>query len=192
MRPLNQKERERGESLPWRVKNNTIEMTQFDPDDKAGRKPQKYSFLFDHCFNESATNEQVYQKVARKVVMSCLEGYNGTIFMYGQTGSGKTHTMLGYTHSAGLYNTGMLENKQEIPTNEYGPEHIDQSAEDLGIEDIYAKYPDYVYDSNHVDFQKNTGVLIQSLTDIFKAIENVATSITVGHRAHLFPQVLLF
>ena len=27
--------------------------------------------------------------------MSCIEGYNSTIFAYGQTGSGKTYTMSG-------------------------------------------------------------------------------------------------
>eukprot|EP00816_Leptocylindrus_hargravesii_P003918 CAMPEP_0196820284 /NCGR_PEP_ID=MMETSP1362-20130617/74631_1 /TAXON_ID=163516 /ORGANISM="Leptocylindrus danicus, Strain CCMP1856" /LENGTH=92 /DNA_ID=CAMNT_0042199107 /DNA_START=169 /DNA_END=444 /DNA_ORIENTATION=+ len=29
------------------------------------------------------------------MTMSCLAGYNATIFAYGQTGSGKTHTVLG-------------------------------------------------------------------------------------------------
>jgi Kinesin motor domain len=43
--------------------------------------------------------------MVKKVTMSCLEGYNGTIFMYGQTGSGKTYTMLGYNNKSGLYNT---------------------------------------------------------------------------------------
>jgi kinesin family protein 6/9 len=32
-----------------------------------------------------------------KVVVSSLEGYNGTIFAYGQTGSGKTYTITGGT-----------------------------------------------------------------------------------------------
>lgn len=30
-----------------------------------------------------------------KVVESCFDGYNGTIFAYGQTGSGKTYTITG-------------------------------------------------------------------------------------------------
>lgn len=34
---------------------------------------------------------------AEKVVVSSLEGYNGTIFAYGQTGSGKTYTITGGT-----------------------------------------------------------------------------------------------
>jgi Cdc6-like AAA superfamily ATPase len=31
----------------------------------------------------------------RDIVLSSLDGINGTIFMYGQTGAGKTFTMLG-------------------------------------------------------------------------------------------------
>lgn len=34
---------------------------------------------------------------AEQVVVSSLEGYNGTIFAYGQTGSGKTYTITGGT-----------------------------------------------------------------------------------------------
>lgn len=38
---------------------------------------------------------QVFERVARPVVMGAMEGYNGTIFAYGQTGSGKTFTITG-------------------------------------------------------------------------------------------------
>lgn len=39
--------------------------------------------------------EKVFDKVAKDVIDSALEGFNGTIFAYGQTGSGKTFTMTG-------------------------------------------------------------------------------------------------
>jgi kinesin family protein 6/9 len=55
----------------------------------------KYNFIFDHVFNDSATQEQVFETVGKPVVMSALDGYNGTIFAYGQTGSGKTFTITG-------------------------------------------------------------------------------------------------
>ncbi len=35
--------------------------------------------------------------MAKDVVDSALDGFNGTIFAYGQTGSGKTFTMTGGT-----------------------------------------------------------------------------------------------
>ena len=37
--------------------------------------------------------------MAKDVVDSALDGFNGTIFAYGQTGSGKTFTMTGGTES---------------------------------------------------------------------------------------------
>lgn len=40
---------------------------------------------------------QVFNEVARKTVLSALDGINGTVFAYGQTGSGKTFTMTGGT-----------------------------------------------------------------------------------------------
>ncbi len=38
---------------------------------------------------------QVFERVARPVVVGAMEGFNGTIFAYGQTGSGKTFTITG-------------------------------------------------------------------------------------------------
>lgn len=43
-------------------------------------------FMFDYVFDHSATQDYVYDVVARPVVTDVLKGYNGTIFAYGQTG----------------------------------------------------------------------------------------------------------
>eukprot|EP00035_Acanthoeca_spectabilis_P006335 m.123271 g.123271 ORF g.123271 m.123271 type:complete len:712 (+) comp13455_c0_seq1:198-2333(+) len=53
------------------------------------------SFKFDHVFGPDVKQVDVYNRTARTIVSSCLEGYNGTIFAYGQTGTGKTFTMEG-------------------------------------------------------------------------------------------------
>ena len=53
-------------------------------------------FKFDRVFNDSETQEAVYDEV-KDVVRSALDGYNVCIFAYGQTGAGKTHTMQGET-----------------------------------------------------------------------------------------------
>ncbi|XP_074842189.1 kinesin-like protein KIF15 [Carettochelys insculpta] len=45
------------------------------------------------------TQESVFSSVAKNIVESCMNGYNGTIFAYGQTGSGKTFTMMGPSES---------------------------------------------------------------------------------------------
>ncbi|KAM4705724.1 kinesin-like protein KIF15 [Rhinophrynus dorsalis] len=62
-------------------------------------KPEPKVFTFDHVANMDATQESVFSSVAKNIVESCMNGYNGTIFAYGQTGSGKTFTMLGPSES---------------------------------------------------------------------------------------------
>jgi kinesin family protein 5 len=42
---------------------------------------------------ETASQKRVYEVVAKPVVESVLEGYNGTVMAYGQTGTGKTFTL---------------------------------------------------------------------------------------------------
>ena len=52
--------------------------------------------MFDHAFDTSAGQEDVYREVGLPVLNNILDGFNGTIMAYGQTSSGKTHTMQGY------------------------------------------------------------------------------------------------
>ena len=52
-------------------------------------------FLMDKIFEESSTQEEVFERVGRTQVDKALSGFHGSIFAYGQTGTGKTHTMLG-------------------------------------------------------------------------------------------------
>ncbi|CAN8063931.1 unnamed protein product [Agarophyton chilense] len=61
-----------------------------------------HSFSFDHIFLPNATNEFVFETVARPVVASAVDGINGVIFAYGQTAAGKTHTMLGNQADPGV------------------------------------------------------------------------------------------
>ncbi|XP_062378066.1 kinesin-like protein KIF15 [Sardina pilchardus] len=58
-------------------------------------KPEPRTFTYDHVADMDTTQEAVFSNVAKNIVESCINGYNGTIFAYGQTGSGKTFTMLG-------------------------------------------------------------------------------------------------
>ncbi|XP_054847669.1 kinesin-like protein KIF9 [Eublepharis macularius] len=59
-------------------------------------KQTDWSFKLDGVFH-NATQELVYDSVARDLVSQALNGYNGTIICYGQTGAGKTFTMTGTT-----------------------------------------------------------------------------------------------
>ncbi|XP_032403994.1 LOW QUALITY PROTEIN: kinesin-like protein KIF15 [Xiphophorus hellerii] len=58
-------------------------------------KPEPRTFIYDHVADMDTSQDSVFTSVAKNIVESCMNGYNGTIFAYGQTGSGKTFTMLG-------------------------------------------------------------------------------------------------
>ncbi|XP_034006458.1 centromere-associated protein E isoform X12 [Trematomus bernacchii] len=60
------------------------------------------SFSFDRVFTAEETTNQLYQAIAKPLVVSSVQGYNGTIFAYGQTASGKTFTMLGSDRFPGV------------------------------------------------------------------------------------------
>ncbi|XP_024995748.1 kinesin-like protein KIN-UB [Cynara cardunculus var. scolymus] len=51
------------------------------------------TYEFDDVLTESASQKRVYEVVAKPVVESVLDGYNGTVMAYGQTGTGKTFTL---------------------------------------------------------------------------------------------------
>nr|KAF6474608.1 kinesin family member 9 [Rousettus aegyptiacus] len=57
-----------------------------------------WSFKLDGVLHD-ASQEVVYETVAKDVVAQALDGYNGTIMCYGQTGAGKTYTMTGATEN---------------------------------------------------------------------------------------------
>ena len=52
-------------------------------------------WVYDYILPPDTTQEQMYDKVAKKTIVDFTDGYNGTIFAYGQSGSGKTYSMLG-------------------------------------------------------------------------------------------------
>ncbi|XP_006796327.2 centromere-associated protein E [Neolamprologus brichardi] len=60
------------------------------------------SFSFDRVFAADETTSQLYNDIAKPLVVSTVEGYNGTIFAYGQTSSGKTFTMMGTSRTLGV------------------------------------------------------------------------------------------
>ena len=59
-------------------------------DTKDGEK-----FTFDYVAGENRSQDDLFKKVGKPVVDTCIQGYNSTIFAYGQTGSGKTFTIQG-------------------------------------------------------------------------------------------------
>ena len=60
-----------------------------------GSKKDSYEFKYEYIFNDFSTQQFVYLKVGRPIVIGALQGMNGTILTYGQTGSGKTYSLIG-------------------------------------------------------------------------------------------------
>ncbi|KAH8324631.1 hypothetical protein KR074_012581 [Drosophila pseudoananassae] len=58
--------------------------------------------VFDYVFDEGASNQEVFDRMAKHIVHACMQGFNGTIFAYGQTSSGKTYTMMGDNKNPGV------------------------------------------------------------------------------------------
>ncbi|CAF1183759.1 unnamed protein product, partial [Didymodactylos carnosus] len=61
-------------------------------------KVTDWSFHLDGIFH-NASQEEIFDTVAKDVVDRSLDGYNGTLMCYGQTGAGKTHTMTGFAEN---------------------------------------------------------------------------------------------
>ena len=59
----------------------------------ASHQPQHASFQFTGNVLREASNDEVFDAVAKEAVEAATDGFNATILAYGQTGSGKTYTM---------------------------------------------------------------------------------------------------
>jgi len=67
-----------------------------------------YKFTFDTVLPPQVKQQEMYQTCAKSVVLSTVEGYNGTVLAYGQTGSGKTHTMQGTVQTSRSGERGII------------------------------------------------------------------------------------
>ena len=74
----------------WQFEDETATIYYGERNTKTERK-----WVYDYILPPDTTQEQMYEKVAKKTIVDFTEGYNGTIFAYGQSGSGKTYSMLG-------------------------------------------------------------------------------------------------
>jgi len=60
------------------------------------------AFAFDLCLDDKASNRELFDKAAKKLVQAAMSGSNVSILAYGQTSSGKTHSVLGTPFEPGL------------------------------------------------------------------------------------------
>ncbi|KAG5539761.1 hypothetical protein RHGRI_020094 [Rhododendron griersonianum] len=79
------------------------------------------TYEFDEVLTEFASQKRVYEVVAKPVVESVLDGYNGTVMAYGQTGTGKTYT-LGRLGEKDTADRGIMVRAMEDILAEISPE----------------------------------------------------------------------
>ena len=96
-RPLSKSERDRGN---YSIIEFDRSINQVAITDTKTHIPK--TFAYDSVFDDSFTQQQLYDESAYPLVQSTLQGYNSTIFAYGQTGCGKTYTMLGVPNDPNL------------------------------------------------------------------------------------------
>ena len=77
-------------AVAWDIPSSSSQTIKLNPQ---YAKPTSTEFNFDELITGSE-NKPVYNKVARKHVISAMEGYNAVVFAYGQTASGKTFTLV--------------------------------------------------------------------------------------------------
>ncbi|CAI5459708.1 unnamed protein product [Closterium sp. Yama58-4] len=104
VRPLSGREVAAGEDSVWQVPDacsiRSVLPSTAPASLQGDRSTPAQTYHFDRVFDEQASSLLVYQHAARHVVLSVLQGVNGTIFAYGMTGSGKTYTMAAVTEMA--------------------------------------------------------------------------------------------
>ncbi|XP_034560171.1 kinesin-like protein KIF14 isoform X2 [Notolabrus celidotus] len=96
--------RERTEKALQVIFMNGQETVVQHPDSK-----QSYSFNYDfsfcsvdECDPAFASQQTVYETLAKPLLLRAFEGFNTCLFAYGQTGSGKSYTMMGFGEEAGV------------------------------------------------------------------------------------------
>ena len=84
--------------------NYFLEGTKFINDDRGLEvtKTEEYSYQFDHIFDYTSQQSQVYEYSTSFLVKNIFEGFNSTIFAYGSIGSGKSYTMFGTNDKPGI------------------------------------------------------------------------------------------
>lgn len=94
-RPINRKERERGEEdiVEVDMTRSCVIVNELKVKVDLTKYVERHQFNFDDSLDESVSNEEVYCTTVKPLVHTLVRNGKATCFAYGQTGSGKTFTM---------------------------------------------------------------------------------------------------
>jgi kinesin family protein 18/19 len=56
-------------------------------------------FTYDIAFNETATQQDIFEHTGKHLVEGVLQGFNSSVFAYGATGAGKTYATASHLHT---------------------------------------------------------------------------------------------
>ncbi|KAF8580927.1 kinesin-domain-containing protein [Ramaria rubella] len=79
---------------------------------------ERFKFSFSSCYDQSASQEEIFTKDVRPLVDHVFNGLICTVFAYGVTSSGKTHTIQGNTAEPGIIPRvvkALIDQKNQYP-----------------------------------------------------------------------------
>lgn len=90
----NRPTQEASDNIKMEKDGKTVTIRQSTATVGGGSKQELLSFSCDAVL-DNASQEAVFDEVARPICDDVLNGFNGTIMCYGQTGAGKSFSMVG-------------------------------------------------------------------------------------------------
>ncbi|OHT01775.1 Kinesin motor domain containing protein [Tritrichomonas foetus] len=141
MRPLLQAE----ESIDYKIQNDTISIRP--PSISASSFCMDKSFSFRQIFDESSSQDDIFDTVAHPLLPDFIKGNDVLIFCYGSTNAGKTFTVSGSQD-----NPGLLQRSLNYIVSKIHEQHENHSMQ------LYASffeiYNERIFDL--LDIKKNT------------------------------------
>ncbi|KAG9406548.1 hypothetical protein AC1031_002866 [Aphanomyces cochlioides] len=148
-----------------------------------GDKGKSKTYEFEHVFDMSSTQEQVFAQV-KPLITSVLDGFNVCIFAYGQTGSGKTFTMSGSAENPGINPRALNElfGLKNARSREFNDD-ITVSIMEIYNEVIRDLLAENAANTNLSVRQGTNGNFVQGLTMVpVKEVNDVFNLITKGNQ----------
>jgi len=168
---------------------------QVSADGQKKRSPVK-RFAFDHVYDQSSTQEEIFDTIGRPVLRDVTEGYNACVFAYGQTGSGKTFSMTGgLGEDRGLIPRlceGLFQyiDETKSSTHQVQAQYFEIYAE--RAYDLLRNNAHDVSDALPVRQQNNIGVYVEGLTSVvIGSYEDVERILRRGQRNRVTASTLM-
>ncbi|OMJ82018.1 hypothetical protein SteCoe_17403 [Stentor coeruleus] len=107
-RPLTKKEKEIDDFKTVQIIDGKLVFIT-EPPGPINKRLIENKYAFDFAFDETASQQEVFNKTTMFLLEGVLNGYNATVFAYGPTGAGKTYTMLGEVEKLGIMLMSFIE-----------------------------------------------------------------------------------